>query len=382
MAVPASEPTRVRSEPVPLVDLTPQHEPLAGGILGDIAGLLETGAFTGGHAVESFERGFAAFVGVRHCVGVASGLDALRLGLIAAGLQPGERVVVPAATFVATFEAVEQAGGRPVVVDVAEDDYGLDPRLVADAMTTGTRFVVPVHLYGLMADARALQAACGPQGALMIEDACQAHGARRDGLQAGAVGRAAAFSFYPAKNLGAIGDAGALVTDDEALAARVRALREHGQTAKYQHELSGYTARLDAVQALVLSRKLGLLERWNEMRRRAAAYYRAALFGVGDLRLPPLPAGSEPVWHLFVIRTRNPGALSRHLAQSGVQSARHYPQPPHLSPAFAHLGLKAGTFPVAEALSREALSLPMFPGMTESQLARVCAAVGEFFARG
>jgi dTDP-4-amino-4,6-dideoxygalactose transaminase len=382
MAVPASESLRVRSEPVPFVDLAPQHRPLAGGILDDVAGLLETGAFIGGEAVERFEHEFADYVGVRHCIGVASGLDALRLAFLAAGLQPGEGVVVPAATFAATFEAVEQAGGRPVVVDVSDADYGLDPRLLAEALSPDVRFVLPVHLYGQMADVSALQAVCRQRDAVMIEDACQAHGACRDDLRAGAVGSAAAFSFYPAKNLGAMGDAGAAVTNDDALAAHIRVVREHGQTAKYRHEYSGYTARLDALQALVLARKLRRLDSWNEQRRRAAAYYMAALEGIGDVRLPPVAIGSEPVWHLFVIRTGDPDALAHSLAADGVQTARHYPQPPHLSPAYAHLGLPAGSFPIAEALSREGLSLPMFPGMTESQLARVCAAVAEFFARG
>lgn len=354
-------------------------ESLRAEILEAIADVVESGVFVNGPVVESFERDFAAYCQRAFCVGTASGLDALRLALLGAGLEPGDEVIVPAQTFIATWEAVTQAGGTPVPVDVSEADYGLDASSAAAAVGPRTRFVMPVHLYGQLADMTAFQALARDKELFVVEDACQAHGAVRDGRQAGSAGDAAAFSFYPAKNLGAFGDGGALVTDDEALAERVRALREHGQRQKYDHELSGYTARLDAIQAAVLARKLPHLDAWNESRRAAARSYSESLDGIGDLRLPPTPAGSEPAWHLFVVRTADPGRLAEHLAARGIASGRHYPAPPHLTPAYASLGLGRGAFPVAEALADEGLSLPLFPGMTEEQLASVVGAIGDFF---
>ena len=247
--------------------------------------------------------------GVAYCVGVGSGLDALRLGLLATGIEPGAEVVVPAATFVATLEAVTQAGGVPVVVDVSEDDYCLDPAGAAAAVGPRTHALMPVHLYGQLADMRELRRVADGAGIAIIEDACQAHGATRVGERAGASGVAGAFSFYPGKNLGAAGDAGALVTRDAEVATRVRALREHGQTAKYVHACEGWTSRLDTIQALVLLHKLPELETWNGQRRDAAAFYTDALSEVGDLRLPPVAAGSSPVWHLYVVRTSDPDGL-------------------------------------------------------------------------
>ena len=360
---------------VPFMDLARAHVSLSTEILSDFAELIDQGAFVNGPAVTRFEEAFAADAGVARCVGIASGLDALRIALIAAGLQPGEEVIVPAMTFVATLEAVTQAGGVPVVADIHEDDLTLDPDAAAAATSGRTRFALPVHLYGQLADMTRLASV----GLPLIEDACQAPGAVRDGRQAGAEGLAAAFSFYPAKNLGAMGDAGALVTNDGELADRALALREHGQRRKYEHEREGFTARLDTVQAVVLLRKLPLLERWNDERRSIAGRYLEALAHVGDLRLPPVPAGSDPVWHLFVIRTRDPELLAAHLAEHGVQSGRHYPQPVHLTGAYAYLGLSEGSFPVAEALARECLSLPIFPGMRDDEVDRVVSSVTTFF---
>jgi dTDP-3-amino-3,4,6-trideoxy-alpha-D-glucose transaminase len=233
-----------------------------------------------------------------------------------------------------------------------------------------------------MVDVVALEALASVRGLTLVEDACQAHGARRDGIRAGSAGRAAAFSFYPAKNLGAMGDAGALVTDDPELAERVRALREHGQRAKYRHDFEGFTSRLDALQAAVLSAKLPHLDRWNESRQDAASSYLAELDGLGDLRLPPIARGSIPVWHLFVVRTESRAQLQEFLSRRGIQTGRHYPEPPHLSPAYRWLGYGVGSFPVAEGVSRDGLSLPLFPGMTEEHLDTVIAAIKEFFARG
>jgi dTDP-4-amino-4,6-dideoxygalactose transaminase len=364
---------------VPFLDLGPSHAPLKEAVLEEIGELLDSGAFTNGPAVARFEEAFAAYCGVDHCVGVASGLDAIRLGLLATGLEPGDEVIVPAATFVATLEAVTQAGGVPVVADVSDDDYCLDPAAASAATGDRTCALMPVHLYGQMADMHALRALADRRGLTVFEDACQAHGAERQDLRAGAAGGAAAFSFYPGKNLGAAGDAGALVSNDGNIVSRVRALREHGQTAKYVHALEGWTARLDTIQALVLSHKLPLLEGWNEERRAAAAFYEDGLDGIGDLRLPAVAAGSEPVWHLYVVRTADPTALAVFLRERGTGTGRHYPDPVHLTEAYAHLGYRRGDFPVAEALSRECLSLPIFPGIAEAQLAAVVDGVRSYF---
>jgi dTDP-4-amino-4,6-dideoxygalactose transaminase len=367
---------------VPFLDLGPSHAVVKDDILSDFASLIETNAFTNGPHVAAFESAWAAHCGTARCVGVASGLDALRLGLLAAGIERGDEVVVPANAFAATFEAVTQAGGRPVPVDVSPVDFNLDVDAAAAAVTSRTRFVTPVHLYGQCCEMRALRAFADRHELTILEDACQAHGAIRDGLAAGTVGRAAVFSFFPGKNLGAMGDAGALVTDDGDLANRVAALREHGQKARYRHELEGYTARLDTMQAIVLLHKLRYLDIWNAERRSLAAAYSERLAGIGDLVLPQVPAGSKPVWHLYVVRTHRPLELAQFLVERGIGTARHYPEPLHRSPAYEWLGYGPGSFPVTEAAAAEVLSLPIFPGMTIDQLDAVVDAVREYFARG
>ncbi len=367
---------------VPLVDLSSQTAVVKDEILADVRDLVDRGAFINGTAVQAFEYAFADACGSLECVGTANGLDALRLCLIAGGIEPGAEVIVPAMTFIATFEAVVQAGGIPVPVDVEEQAVGIDVSAVDAACGPRTRFVMPVHLYGQPVDVVGLAEVARRRGIDVIEDACQAHGAERDGVRAGAAGRAAGFSFYPSKNLGAMGDAGAVVTDDPELAARVRALREHGEARRYYSDRVGYTARLDALQAVVLARKLPYLERWNEQRVQAAERYSDALEGVGDLRLPTTAPRTTHVWHLYTIRTAEPGRLAAHLAAHGVSTGRHYPQPPHLSKAFGDLGYPSGTFPVAEAVARETLSLPIFPGITEEQQDAVVSGVRRFFASG
>jgi dTDP-4-amino-4,6-dideoxygalactose transaminase len=367
---------------VPFLDLGPVHRPLRDALVGDLAELLESGAFTNGPAVSEFERTFARFCRRSHCVGVASGLDALRFGLMAAGLEPGDEVIVPPNTFIATFEAVTQAGGVPVPADVGESDYNLDPAAVEAAITPRTRCMLPVHLYGQLANMRALAEVAERTALQIVEDACQAHGAARDGVVSGDLSAAAAFSFYPSKNLGAMGDAGALVCDDPELAGRVVGLREHGQRAKYHHDEPGYTSRLDTVQALVLLRKLPFLQGWTAARRGIARYYSEQLAGVGDLRLPSVPNGSEPAWYVYVVRTQDPAALGSFLAEGGIGTGRHYPEPVHLSRAYSYLGHRAGSFPVAEALCAECLSLPVYPGMSEAQLDAVVTAVERYFADG
>jgi dTDP-3-amino-3,4,6-trideoxy-alpha-D-glucose transaminase len=368
--------------PVPFLNLRPMHDEIAEAVLADVATLIETGAFTNGPAVAEFEQAFASYCGVEHCVGLASGLDALRLGLIAGGLEPGDCVIVPAQTFIATFEAVTQAGGVPVPVDISLSDYGIDPEQVVAAIDERTRFILPVHLYGQLADMTALMQVAASAGLRVLEDAAQAHGAERDGKRAGASGLVGAFSFYPGKNLGAMGDAGALVTEDEELAATVRALREHGQTAKYKHDYEGWTSRLDTIQALVLLRKLPLLDGWNNERRSLAQLYSERLSGIGDVVVPNTPDGSAPVWHLYVIRTRMRDELADFLRERGIRTGIHYPEPPHLVAPYRGLGYSRGSFPASEKLADEALSLPIFPGMSEEDVAAVVSTIEAFFRHG
>ena len=291
-------------------------------------------------------------------------------------------MIVPANTFTATLEAILQAGADPILVDVSDADYNLDVAAVEAALTPRTRALLPVHLYGQLADMRALGALAERHGLVVIEDACQAHGASREGVVPGAGTAGAAFSFYPGKNLGAMGDGGALATGDAELAGRLRALREHGQTAKYRHELVGYTSRLDTIQALVLLRKLPRLAAWNAERRKAAAFYASELAGVGDLVLPPVARGSQPVWHLYVVRTADPAGLGAFLGEHGIGTGRHYPEPLHLSRAYERLGLGPGAFPVTERLAERGLSLPLFAGITESELERVVDRVQAYFDGG
>jgi dTDP-4-amino-4,6-dideoxygalactose transaminase len=360
---------------VPFLDLGTSHQPLKATLLEAFSDLIDGNAFTNGPAVAEFEVAFAAYCRRKACIGVASGLDALLLGLLAAGLEPGDEVIVPANTFIATLEAVTQAGGVPVIVDVSDSDLNMDPDAARAAITGRTRFLLPVHLYGQMADMRALL----ELGIPIIEDACQAHGARRDGALAGELGLAAAFSFYPGKNLGAFGDAGALVCDDEEIARKVKALREHGQRAKYDHELVGFTSRLDTIQAIVLGLKLPLLDRWNEERRAAARFYTEALDGVGDLELAPVAPGSEPVWHLYVVRTADPTELAEHLRRRSIGTGFHYPEPVHLSQAYRSLGYRAGSFPASEEAASRVISLPIFPGISQAQLEAVVDGVRSYF---
>jgi dTDP-4-amino-4,6-dideoxygalactose transaminase len=381
MAVSPGRSVDTRNQPVPFLDLRPSHAPIKQLLIEDVARVVEAGAFLNGPEVSRLEEAFAAYCGTATCVGVASGLDALRLALIAGGIQRGDEVIVPATTFVATFEAVVQAGAVPVPVDVSMADLNIDVDAVAAAVTPSTRVLLPVHLYGQMADMHGLRRVAARHDLKIVEDACQAHGAERDRLRAGAAGDAAAFSFYPGKNLGAMGDAGALVTDDLELGKVARALREHGQYVKYEHALQGYTARLDTIQAAVLLRKLPLLDEWNRSRAAAAELYCELLTGLGDLHLPPVPPGSLPVWHLFTVRTAHREELSSYLGEAGIGTGRHYPYPPHLCPAYAHLGHTRGAFPVTEAIASESLSLPIYPGISARQVEAVCSVVEAFFAR-
>ena len=367
---------------VPFLDLGAIHGPLKDAILDDLAEIIDSNAFTNGRQVGEFEADFASYCEVAACAGVASGLDAIRLALQALEIGPGDEVIVPANTFIATLEAITQVGARPVLVDASFADYNIDPALVAAAVTARTKALMPVHLYGQLADMRALVTLAADLGLIVIEDACQAHGAGRDGFRAGAAGAAGAFSFYPGKNLGAFGDAGALVSSDPTLVACVKMLREHGQREKYRHQLIGYTARLDTIQAAVLLRKLQFLDEWNEERRTIAAVYSNALDELSDVSPPPVPEGSDPVWHLYEVRTEARDELAVFLREHGVATGLHYPEPPHLSEAYRSLGHVRGDFPVAECLADELISLPIFPGMSVEQAEWVIEQIDEFFRLG
>jgi len=374
-----AETTEIR---VPFLDLWAIHGGLKDELLESFSALIDSGAFINGPAVREFEEAFAEYVGTDLAIGLASGLDALRLGLLATGLQPGDEVIVPANTFVASLEAVTQAGGVPVPVEMSEADWNIDVAAAEAAIGERTRFLMPVHLYGQMADMRPLVELAERRGLILVEDACQAHGADRDGIRAGTKGVFSAFSFYPGKNLGAFGDAGALTTNDSELAEAVKSLREHGQRAKYEHEREGWTARLDTIQAIVLLAKLKRLDGWNDERRTIANHFLDRLAGMGDLELPPVPPDSSPVWHLFVVRTADPAAMADYLRSRGIATGRHYPDPVHLTEAYRFLGYGPGSFSLAERHGERVLSLPIFPGMTIDDAEAVVAAVSGYFDGG
>jgi dTDP-4-amino-4,6-dideoxygalactose transaminase len=356
---------------IPLVDLSVQHAQIADEVESGFADVLSAGDFIGGKAVGAFEQEYAEFVGARHCVGVANGTDALEMALRAMGVGPADEVVLPAYTFIATAEAVVRIGARPVFVDVDDDALLMDPALVDDAITTRTRAVIPVDLYGQVAPFDELTPSLVERGIAVVEDAAQSQGASRHGRSAGVFGAIAATSFYPGKNLGAYGDAGAVVTDDDELARQVRLMGAHGSPSKYQHTQFGFNSRLDTLQAVVLRAKLRRLRGWNEERRAAAEVYGQILGGVPGLRLPVTLRGNEHVWHLYVVRVAGRDDLLRKLQAEGVGAGIHYPVPVHLTPAMAVHGHRAGSFPVAERAADEILSLPLFPGITRHQQERV-----------
>jgi dTDP-4-amino-4,6-dideoxygalactose transaminase len=338
---------------------------------------MDSGQWILGREVEAFEAEFADFCGASHCVGVGNGLDALTLILRGYDIGQGDEVIVPAATFIATWLAVEQAGARPVGVDADPLSGNLDPGLVERACTARTRAILAVHLYGHPAPMEALRAVAARRGVRLIEDAAQAHGATCRGRRAGALGHAAAFSFYPGKNLGALGDGGAVVTDDAELARRVRLLRNYGSSDKYRHDLAGCNSRLDELQAAFLRAKLPHLEGWNARRRRIAERYLREIRNPA-MQLPVVAPDASSAWHLFVVRTPEREKLREHLGARGIGTGIHYPTPPHLQGALAHLGLRPGAFPVTERMHREALSLPMDPTLCDAQVERIVEALGTF----
>jgi len=343
-----------------------------------VARVSSEAAFTLGAEVEGFERDFAAWCEADYAVGVSSGTAALELALLGLGIGPGDEVIVPTNSFIATAEAVSAAGATPRLIDVDEESALITAELVEAALTPRTRCVIPVHLYGRTVEMEPLLALCQEHGIRVVEDACQAHGARYRGRPAGSLGDAGCFSFYPTKNLGAWGDGGAIVTDDADLAGRLRLLRSHGEATRHHHELPARTDRLDALQAAILRAKLERLDDANERRRAAGGALREALAD-SPVAPPPPPAGDgDHVFHLFVVRSSRREALREHLGAAGVSNAIHYPTPIHLQPAYAELGLRPGDLPVAERLAHEICSLPVFPTIEQSQIERIAAAVASF----
>jgi dTDP-4-amino-4,6-dideoxygalactose transaminase len=362
---------------VPFVDLKGQYQSIQGEIDAAIREVVESCAFVLGPAVERFERDFADYLGVEEVVGVNSGTAAIQLTLLALGIGPEDEVIVPAHTFIATAEAVSQTGSRPVFVDVHRDTANLDASLLAAAVTPRTRAILPVHLYGQPADMEPILRFASERGLMVIEDACQAHGAHYRGRRVGSFGRAGCFSFYPGKNLGAYGEGGAIATNDHELALRLRRLRDHGQTERYHHAEIGFNARLEGIQGAVLGVKLQHLDRWNRARRAHASVYCEDLKSAG-VTLPVEAESCESVYHLFVVRSERRDALREHLASRGVQTGLHYPIPVHLQDAYAALGHREGDFPESEAWARECLSLPMFPELSFAQIDQVIQGVKSF----
>jgi dTDP-4-amino-4,6-dideoxygalactose transaminase len=364
---------------VPFVDVRSSYNVQKAQIDAAIAEVLEQGDFVLGAAVTAFEEAFAVYCGAAHAVGVDSGFSALELILRAHGIGLGDEVITAANTFVATIGAIDIVGARPVLVDVTPDTHTVDPNAVEAAITSATRAIIPVHLYGHPADMDAVNAIAARHGLLVVEDACQAHGARYRGRRAGVLGHAAAFSFYPAKNLGAFGDGGMVVTDDAEIAATLRKLRNLGSAEKYRHDLKGYNRRLDTLHAAVLAVKLARLDDDNASRRRTASIYDDLLHDV-PVDLPRTREDVEHVHHLYVIETDHRDALRQHLATVGVETGIHYPVPIHLQPAYDHLADGRGSFPVTEAGSERILSLPMYPGMPLAAVAHTAGWITLFYS--
>ena len=363
---------------VPFLDVRAATEELEAPVLEAIERVVRGGWYVLGEETAAFERGFAAFTGAKHAVGVGNGLDAIALALQALGIGPGDEVIVPTNTYIATWLAVARIGARPVGVEPIVGQWNLDPARVEDAITPRTRALVPVHLFGQPADLAELLAVARKHELVVVEDAAQAHGARYNGRRIGAHGDAVAWSFYPGKNLGAFGDGGAVTTDDPDVAARVRSLGNYGSSQKYVHDLLGTNSRLDEIQSAVLRVKLQHLDSWNARRRTIAERYAQELADIPGLRLPGVAPSREHVWHLYVVDHASRDELQKHLATKGIRTLVHYPIPPHLSGAFAPLRLTEGKFPIAERAARTHLSLPIGPHLSQQDVTRVIDACRSF----
>jgi dTDP-4-amino-4,6-dideoxygalactose transaminase len=361
---------------IPFVDLAAQFAEISHEVMPQLVSALEAGEYVGGRAVADFEKAYAAYADVDHCIGVANGTDAVELALRAAGIGPGDEVIVPANSFIATAEAVSRIGSVPVFVDVDADHLLMDPIEVAAAITPRTRAIIPVHLFGQCAPVERLVHLAQSFGLVIIEDAAQSQGAQRFGFPAGTIGTAAATSFYPGKNLGAAGDAGAVLSNDGAFAERVRRIAAHGSRQKYVHDVVGFNSRLDAIQAIVLTAKLRRLDRWNVLRTVAAERYTELLSAIPEIGLPYSAPGNLDVWHLYVVQVDDRDRILDDLAAAGVSANVHYPTPLHLTRAYQR-GYRRGDFPVAEAAAKRILSLPLYPHITAAQQEVVAARLSD-----
>ena len=364
---------------VPFLDLVTPHRALEQELVAAFRRALREAQFVGGPEVEAFEREYAAFCGTPHCAGVNSGTDALRFAYLALGVRPGDEIITVAHTFIATTEAITQAGGVVRFVDIASDTMTMDPAAIAEAIGPRTVGIVPVHLYGQAADLDPIMRLAARHGLWVVEDAAQAHGGTYAGRPVGSIGTLGCFSFYPGKNLGSLGEGGAVTGSDAALIGAIRRQREHGQSSKYVHETEGYNGRLHAIQAAFLRIKLRCLADWNAQRRQVAAWYGDALRGIPEILLPAEAPYAEPVYHLYVIRTPERDALRSHLGECGIGTGLHYPHPLHLQRAYAHLGMKPGSLPLTERAAATCLSLPMYPELTREQVGCVADAIRRFF---
>lgn len=360
---------------VPFLDIGRLHQPIRPQLDAAYRRVMDSGWFIMGPELAAFEAEFAAYSEVKHCIGVGNGLEALHLLLCAYGIGPGDEVIVPSNTFIATWLAVSQCGAIPVPVEPDITTHNIDPGLISSAITPRTRAIMPVHLYGQPADMDPINELATKHGLIVIEDAAQAQGARYKGRRVGSLGNAAGTSFYPGKNLGALGDGGGVLTNDDAIADKVRRLRNYGSTIKYHHDLAGYNSRLDELQAAFLREKLKVLDEWNSKRREVAAAYSMLLDG-GDSVLPFVPEFAEPVWHLYVIRSQQRDALKAHLEEQGVSTVIHYPIPPHRQSCYS--SYQHRDLPIADRLAGEVLSLPMAPDVQEDEIERVRKAVRGF----
>lgn len=360
---------------VPFLDLQAQNAPLRPEIDRAIGDVIDAGAFAGGPFVTRFEDDFAAFCECQHSIGVGSGTDALWLALLALGVGPGDEVITVPSTFMATAEAITYCGATPVFVDIDEATYTMDPALIAAAVTSRTKAIIPVHLFGQTADMDPILEVARAHGLFVIEDSAQAHGATYKGRKAGSLAHAGCFSFYPGKNLGAFGEAGAIVTDDAELAQKMRVLRDHGQARKYHHTMIGWNCRMDGIQGAVLQIKLRVLERGNELRRSHARAYDEAFAGIPEIIVPSIASWAQPVYHIYAIRVSDRDEVMAFLNEKGVGCGIHYPIPVHLQEAYQHLGLREGSFPVAEQCAEQFLSLPMYPELTACQVRTVIETV-------
>jgi len=356
---------------VPFLDLKAQYKNIKDEIHSAISEVMEKTAFAGGPFVAKFEKEFASFCNCKHAIGVGNGTDALWLSLIALGVGPGDEVITVPNTFIATAEAITYCGAQPVFVDVDEKTYNMNPSLLEAAITPRTKAIIPVHLFGQPSDMDSIMAIAKARGLFVVEDACQAHGAEYKGRKAGSMGNTGCFSFYPGKNLGAYGEAGAVVTNDDTLAEKMRTFRDHGQAKKYYHRMIGWNARMDGIQGAVLSVKMKYIAEWNESRRKHAQDYNTLLSPLSDVVKPYVADNSKHVYHIYAIRIKQRDQIMTKLAEKGVSCGIHYPVPIHLQDAYSFLGLGQGSFPVAEKSASEFLSLPMYAELTSDQITYV-----------